>query len=354
MTLDSHSAERPHVSGSGSPKPAIVIVARGESPELSDGQEKFISHTDFWLTDGNLILIAGDTAFRVYQGLLTRNSAVFADMFATAAADVTEMFDGCPVVRLPQVHPDDLRDFLQYLMPCSELRLRDGLPVSDFSELHAAIHLAHKYQCSSVETRALSVLKQYYTPHFVEYTRYSTSRPRMLRPPRDVAITAVNIARLTDTPSVLPFALYRVCTLEDQMKYRYRRRDGSVEHLSADDFRLCVGSRDTLAKVMEVLVDAVFNTRPSSRCKIAEQCMRALRDIFDNVELNALYECDVLDSYEDAIANWAAGFKLCRICEKAMLARELAQRRRVWKLLPGVFGMTVEECGFTTGAESSW
>ena len=46
--------------------------------------------------------------------------------------------------------------------------------MSDFAELHAAIHLAHKYQCPDVETRALSVLKRYYTSHFAEYVRYST------------------------------------------------------------------------------------------------------------------------------------------------------------------------------------
>ena len=42
-------------------------------------------------------------------------------MFATSSADTTEMFDGRPVVRLPD-HPADLADFLQYLMPCSEPR----------------------------------------------------------------------------------------------------------------------------------------------------------------------------------------------------------------------------------------
>ena len=118
MTLDSRSPKRRRVSSSVTP---VVIVAPGESPELAHGQEKFIRHADFWLDDGNLILLAGDTAFRVYKGLLTKNSAVFADMFATGSADATETFDGCPVVRLPD-HPVDLGDFLQYLMPCSKLR----------------------------------------------------------------------------------------------------------------------------------------------------------------------------------------------------------------------------------------
>ena len=118
MALDSRSAKRRRVSSSANP---LIIVAPGDSPELARGQEKFTRHTDFWLDDGNLILLAGDTAFRVYRDLLTKNSAVFADMFATGSADATETFDDCPVVCLPD-HPTDLGDFLQYLMSCSKLK----------------------------------------------------------------------------------------------------------------------------------------------------------------------------------------------------------------------------------------
>ncbi|KAI1795328.1 hypothetical protein LXA43DRAFT_881902, partial [Ganoderma leucocontextum] len=313
----------------------------------------FTRHTDFWLDNGNLILLAGNATFRVYQGLLMKKSVVFADMFSTGSADATETFDGCPVVCIPD-HLEDLGDFLQYLMPCSELRLRDGLPMSNFSELHTAIHLAHKYQCPDVETRALSVLTKYYTPHFTDYTRYNTSRPSMLRPPCNVAITAVNIARLTETLSMLPFALYQVCTLKGQMMDGYRRHNGSIKHLSAEDLRLCIGARSDLAKEMAFFVKAVFTVTPSAGCRTAEQCMAALIDIFDDVKLNALGGCDVLDSYDETIETWAVDFKLCKICKKGMLDREVAERRKVWKLLPGVFGMTVEDCGFTSRVESSW
>ena len=70
--------------------------------------------------DGNLILLAGTTAFRVYRGILIKKSAVFADMFDTGSLDASQMFDGCPVVHLSD-HPEDLRDFFQYLIPCLDL-----------------------------------------------------------------------------------------------------------------------------------------------------------------------------------------------------------------------------------------
>lgn len=56
------------------------------------------------LSDSNLILLAGRSAFRIYRGLLAKPPPVFADMLAAGSADATQTFDGCPVVHLPD-HP---------------------------------------------------------------------------------------------------------------------------------------------------------------------------------------------------------------------------------------------------------
>ncbi|KAI1795332.1 hypothetical protein LXA43DRAFT_881901, partial [Ganoderma leucocontextum] len=143
---------------------------------------KFTRGSDFSLDGGDLILLAGETAFCVCQGLLTKRSVVFADIFATGSI----MRPSClTVVQSPPPrpsgnHPEDLGDFLQYLMPCSELRLRDGLPVSDFSELHTPIHPAHSYQCPDVEPRTLSILKQFYTAHFSDYARFDATNSSII------------------------------------------------------------------------------------------------------------------------------------------------------------------------------
>ena len=122
MTDDPRSPKRPRLS----PAPQAIIIAAPGDPSGSEGgsatgaEEKYTRDPDFWLEDGNLIILAGRSAFRVYRGLLAKFSPVFADMFTTGSAGATETFDNCPVVRLAD-HPEDLRDFLQYLMPCSAL-----------------------------------------------------------------------------------------------------------------------------------------------------------------------------------------------------------------------------------------
>ena len=71
---------------------------------------------DLWMEDGNIVLVERDVAFRIYRGLLTKQSTVFGDMFATGDPAADEHLDGCPVVRLPDA-PSDLKHLLQFLVP---------------------------------------------------------------------------------------------------------------------------------------------------------------------------------------------------------------------------------------------
>lgn len=73
----------------------------------------------FWLEDGNIVLITGKVAFKVYRGLLAAQSPVFADMFTTATPDANQMLDGCAVVHLSD-SPEDMRHFLGALLPKSQ------------------------------------------------------------------------------------------------------------------------------------------------------------------------------------------------------------------------------------------
>jgi hypothetical protein len=54
---------------------------------------------DLWFEDGNLILKAENSLFRIYTGLLAARSSVFKDMFAfPPPAEGNEIFDGCPII----------------------------------------------------------------------------------------------------------------------------------------------------------------------------------------------------------------------------------------------------------------
>ena len=76
---------------------------------------------ELWYEDGTIILVEGDTAFKVYRGLLSDHSAVFEDMFSfpqpeTSPSAPSFTSPPCPVVHL-QDSPAHLKHVLLALMP---------------------------------------------------------------------------------------------------------------------------------------------------------------------------------------------------------------------------------------------
>ena len=79
-------------------------------------------HSDFWFSDGSVVLLAHDTLFRVHKTFLSRHSLVFRDMFtlpqpSTSASTIVsseDEIDGCPVVDLHD-SPNDVSSLLYAL-----------------------------------------------------------------------------------------------------------------------------------------------------------------------------------------------------------------------------------------------
>jgi len=68
---------------------------------------------DLWFDDGNLILKAGDTQFRIYAGFLAARSSVFRDMLSFPPPEEgNPTCDGCPIVFVYD-SPNDLAYFLR-------------------------------------------------------------------------------------------------------------------------------------------------------------------------------------------------------------------------------------------------
>ena len=97
-------------------RPAVTIpVTMAMSASKSESKE-FTTDPTVWYEDGNIVLVAGSTAFRLYKGILASVSPVFRDMFSLAKPEDGPgseggTIDGCPVVHLTD-SAKDLRWFL--------------------------------------------------------------------------------------------------------------------------------------------------------------------------------------------------------------------------------------------------
>lgn len=89
------------MEGAGPPKrPRTEVEGEGSSssPTYMRG--------DPWFDDGNVVLVAQGTAFRVFRSVLSKNSEIFHDMFAMPQPADVETFEGCPVVHLQDAKHD--------------------------------------------------------------------------------------------------------------------------------------------------------------------------------------------------------------------------------------------------------
>jgi hypothetical protein len=74
-------------------------------------------HPKLYMPDGTMVLLANNTLFRVYPGLLSKHSEVFRGMASLSGCQPpnSETYDGCPLVRMTD-DPEDLAYFLNATM----------------------------------------------------------------------------------------------------------------------------------------------------------------------------------------------------------------------------------------------
>ena len=98
---------------------------------VGSGTDEHRQHQELWFDDGNVVLVAGNTWFKLYRGILARYSSVFRDLFQVADASAGDTIQNCPVVHVTD-NPDHLVLFFvlmydgarQYVTVLSSLRER--------------------------------------------------------------------------------------------------------------------------------------------------------------------------------------------------------------------------------------
>ncbi|KAI0691716.1 hypothetical protein C8Q76DRAFT_685857 [Earliella scabrosa] len=307
------------------------------------------SDDEFWLDDGNVILVAGDTAFRVYRGLLESQSTVFQDMFASSSAIPDESYRDCPIVHLTD-GIEDLRDFLRVLLPRRNRNFYRSSPYS-FDEVYAVIRLAHKYNVEDVQAQALDALRTWWTDDFETWcseSDYPVDTEMMH------AIGIVNIARLTDTPSFLPLAFYHCRALGGALFDGWTRRDGTVEHVSKEDIRRCLEGRDRLAKASISHLYRIFTPTPNHMCTTYNACTSSLGKILARAMMQEdAGSATLLGSWEGPINDYTDYHPLCAACKQGLLDRDVDERRNLWNKLPGIFDLSIDGWGAEKHEEAS-
>ncbi|KAF7323497.1 ABC transporter protein [Mycena chlorophos] len=108
--------------------------------------------SDLWFSDGNIVLQAGNTQFKVFQGILAVRSPIFRDMLAMPQAADVELVEGCPLVHMPDEEADAVA-FLNAIYHPSSFPSYPNPTTLD--TILGCLSLAHKYEVDDLRRRAL-------------------------------------------------------------------------------------------------------------------------------------------------------------------------------------------------------
>ncbi|TFK89062.1 hypothetical protein K466DRAFT_519692 [Polyporus arcularius HHB13444] len=293
---------------------------------------------EFWFDDGNLIIVAQDVEFRIYRGPLVKHSPVFRDMLTLPQpADARDL--SCAVVHISE-HPISFKHLLREFMTGNACRLPDDKPA--FEAVSAIVRLGHKYELDSIVKKGLTCLEDIYPNEFRRWTRSLRVSGEIFAPvsqPSPRCISVVNIARLTDTPSLLRPALVECCELDPkELMAGYRREEGVVEQLSADDL-----ARVLLARAELIRLDALAALRifqgVSTRCKDPAGCARTFRDALWNLTkpgAKTTFGPMGRRRWSEYVGGLRDDYVFCTVCRHGIYSQESEERQNIWELLPSI------------------
>ena len=159
--------------------------------------------------------------------------------------------------------------------------------------------------------------------------------------PRVHAIGAINLARLTDTPSILPVAMLRCAHLGGSIMEGWVRDDGSVEHLSAEDLKRVIEGRDTLARRGTQELLELLGGIPQSDCFEPSSCRESLCYALVTLDVDAVQgSANIFLGYQDVVDKllfqaW------CDICAQDIKEYASEQQKQMWSDLPKMFGLQI-------------
>ncbi|KAI0792244.1 hypothetical protein C8Q75DRAFT_805270 [Abortiporus biennis] len=296
---------------------------------------------DLWYSDGSIVLIVENVAFRVHTSILASSCEIFRDMASIPQPkdkdDGTEKVDGCQVVRL-QDSADDMKHFLKAIYKTSYFRpgVKTRFPV-----IAAVLRLSTKYQASQLRRRAIVALSTAYPSTLSAWDARAQHR---LIPPFEGEVKAIiALAIESDVRVILP-AVYYAASKRSLSEMIIELLSINVDLGIRDDMiaKWIVGCEKLrhaeLYNVLEFL-DISF-PRPGcqniNNCNILlqRQAAYSIRNVAGSEPLPYQLHC-----YNNA-NTVGTSLNLCLPCRETVNKSIQDAREKIWKQLPSFFGFS--------------
>lgn len=293
-----------------------------------------------WFDDGNIVLQAEQTLFKVYKGILSRESEVFKTMislprFATLLE--SEKYEDSQLVILP----DQAEDVATLLRAINDYSFLAG---SQSSSVYASLlTLATKYQCTQLRREIMKPLTRAFPDVMPPIS------PLMMWPmvSADVRITGwadatviANAALESGTHILLPAIFLAGCfqNINTILKGSPRLKPTGRAAVLGAIPRLSILARKI---VFSELFD--HGTVVPRTCKSQEKCSHVRRLLIRTIEVseNVFNPFHSIAKHNPSALSYdGTKEKFCLVCGPAFLPRAIEGRQKeAWETLPQMFGL---------------
>ncbi|KZP08423.1 hypothetical protein FIBSPDRAFT_840249 [Athelia psychrophila] len=299
-----------------------------------DAQKDAIVRSDVWFEDGNIVIQAEQTQFKIYRGVLVAQSSVFGDMFSIPQppSEKQKAVDGCPVVRVTD-SAIDIAIALRALF----LRGYVSRKALSITAVAAFVRIGTKYEIEILRAEGLERLFYEYPSSLSDYDEMNSwSR---IDYSWGVNIDVANLAREQNLLSILPVAFYLLCHDYDAkgLTSGVPRDDGTTAMISPTDLITCLVARESLAELQAQTTFAWINL-PSTNysCKTPPKCSKFRMQVMRSLSSHPASIC--------GLDRWGCGLAREPVNSMCIICAEMAElhddgREKFWNELPDNFGL---------------
>ncbi|KIM87927.1 hypothetical protein PILCRDRAFT_95671 [Piloderma croceum F 1598] len=294
---------------------------------------------DPWFEDGNIVLQAELTQFKVYGGILSSKSDIFKDMFAMPKPQAgEELVEGCPVVHMMCDTAQDWHHVLKALCDrCYTFVRTTPLPLAVVA---AFLRLGMKYNISTLTADAMERLSYEFPTTMGRWDSFDLCSRVDLYTQADY-IDVVNLAKEIQLPHFLPTAFLHCILIDDIFECVLKgveRQDGSHAVLSGEEQKICLLGWENIVNMQ---AETTFAWRDGTQrfalymaiCTAPGSCGSA-RTRLGSVPRNVFPGCEPFAVWDDC---WEAG--MCAACVAVAKESHDRGREEAWARLPSMFGL---------------
>ncbi|KAI5896346.1 uncharacterized protein SCHCODRAFT_02745347 [Schizophyllum commune H4-8] len=296
-----------------------------------DESEPVVCCEELWYDDGNLVLQAERTQFRVHRSILCKQSIVFRDMkeaSCTSAAGSANV-DGCPVVEL-----QDSAEAIRYMLRCMyDTGILERPPTN--TEILLALRMGHKYLISTLFEYAASYMHRLFPSHLADYEADGSLFSSADRDPFEF----LAIARSTGLETVIPALCLSYLRDLDPGDLAKSVKDHTLS--PEDGFMLLFARNKILDCTLLYCFKWALDQHRHPRCVSVAACDQECLVFRDRVSDETYLEA-AIDLEHGFLAPWddlALQVKLCPACKRKAERMHEEGRGKFWKDLPSFFGL---------------